>query len=139
MTMKNKLTFYLLVSIFFIGAFPINMWGEINKVQLLSNENASVDIDIPLIFKAGRKQRSIIFAPCSVSQSDNVLILSLHELYVDLEIIISNTEGEALRFRILQTQQGSEVSVNIDAFESGSYTMEITTSSGDSWYGYFMK
>ena len=134
--MKNKLVLYLLVSLVESCIYPVTVWAKVNERFSLKNE--SVSEQIPLTKKVSRKTRSILIPPCSVALLESSLIFSFHSLSEDAEIILYNSaNSEMLRIPISLYQRGSEMNRPIDYLEMGSYTLEIVTTSGEHWYGYF--
>lgn len=134
--MKNNLLFYLLVGLVVSCIYPVTVWAEFNEIQFLSNEN--VLIKIPLTKKGQERTRSILIPPCSVTQLEFSLTFAFHSLSEDVEIILyNNANSEILRVPISRYQKGSEISIPIDYLESGNYTLDIVTASGEHWCGSF--
>ena len=134
-TMKNNLLFYLLMGLVVSCIYPVTVWAEFNEIQFLSNENVS--IKIPLTKKGKERTRSILIPPCSVVLLESSLIISFHFLSEDAQIILYSANVETLRVSISQYQHGSEISIPIDCLESGNYTLDIVTASGEHWCGSF--
>ncbi|WP_455668773.1 DUF3244 domain-containing protein [Phocaeicola sp.] len=134
--MKNKLVLYLLVSLVASCIYPVTVWAKVDERFSLKNE--SVLEQIPLTKKVGNKTRSILIPPCSVVLLESSLIFSFHSLSEDAEIILYNSaNSEMLRVSIFRYQRGSEINIPIDFGESGNYTLEVITASGEHWSGYF--
>lgn len=139
-TMRSKMNFYLLVaSIMISGIFPISVWAGVNESSCSSNEKVSAKIDIPLTYRKGKKQRSVIVPPCSVKLSESELIFQFYSLSEDAEIILYNAEDEILRVTISSSQRNSEMNIPIQFLESGNYLLEFITLSGETWSGNFIK
>lgn len=135
MAMKNKLTFYLLMSFVINGLFSMTGWAE---TRGLNDNKTLTEKEIVLMKEASnRKTRSIINPPCSVTLPELALTFAFHSLSDDAEIILYSVDSEILRIPISRYQQGSELQVSIGYLESGSYTLGITTTSGEHWYGCF--
>ena len=134
--MKNKLVLCLLISFVASCIYPVTVWANVDEVSSLKKEYVSEKI--LLTKKVDNKTRSIIIPPCSVTLSESSLTFVFCSLSEDAEIILYNSaDHEILRISISRYQRGSEINIPIDYLESGSYTLEVVTSSGEHWCGYF--
>ncbi|WP_455674162.1 DUF3244 domain-containing protein [Phocaeicola sp.] len=131
--MKNKLVLYLLVSLVASCIYPVTVWAKVNEVRSVSEE------EVRLVKQAvNNRTRSILIPPCLVALLESSLIFSFHSLSEDAEIILYNSANcEMLRVPISRYQRGSEISIPIDYLESGNYTLDIVTASGEHWCGSF--
>lgn len=79
----------------------------------------------------------LLFPPCSVMLSESSLTFIFHSLSEDVEIVLYSSVSEILRVPVSRYQLSSDINIPIDYLESGSYTLEVITASGEYWCGYF--
>lgn len=115
--------------------YPVTSWAYINEIPSLGDDRKE---EILLVMqKADERTRSVIVPPCSVMLLESSLTFIFHSLSEDVEIVLYSSVSEILRVPVSRYQLSSDINIPIDYLESGSYTLEVITASGEYWCGYF--
>lgn len=85
------------------------------------------------------QSRSFIFIPFEVYQTESSIIIEFVEPYEDMVVGIYNSNELVYQIYISVSQQKEEIIIPIDRGLSEKYTLELSTLSGESWFGNFIK